>query len=854
MKILKGILAIGLVLTLFSCGLFDSGSDQEDSDPRKGSGEIKDYNGGAQDLFAPTLEIDDNLNSLAIDKVGTIDSNGKFEFELPETLSPQETVREFFVLSGCSLEINNGDAKVSAVVNFEVGLDTGILMQASSQEAVPRIFDPIFGGIAKKGDGYITRYYLDAEASVKGKCEETGTDNKAEFNLEFKKGWNYALFTFTEFISLDNFTIKLETKNTTNLEWFFYSVKDEISSISVEKTANPTSIEEPGGNIEFTVKVTNTSAVDAITLTTIADDENNDGTNDQTYNATDICLTTSLAPAESTTCSFSHDVTGKAGEIITNKVTVNGTDNEGDAVSASDTAEVTIKASTSSITVKKTANPISIGEPGGSVEFTVKVTNTSTVDTITLTTITDDENNDGTDDKIYNATDICLTTSLAPLESTTCGFNHDVTGKAGDTITNKVTVNGTDDEDDEVNASDTAEVAISDGDLVYKLTAFDGADGDYFGQSVAILGDIAVVGSLLNSAYIYERNTSGKWVLIKKIVASDGAADDEFGVSVAISGDTVVVGATFGDGNNSNSGSAYVFERDFGGSNNWGEVKKIVASDGAVDDLFGRSVAISGDVVVVGANRDDNTSTDSGSAYIFERNKGGNNNWGQTKKILASDGADGDLFGFSVTVSGDSVVVGARWNDDDGFNSGSAYIFERNKGGNDNWGEVKKILASDGAVVDFFGTSVVIDVDTLVVGALFSDGKDVNSGSVYIFKRDQGGNNNWGQAKKIVASDGATNDEFGASIAISGDTVVVGASRDNYNGEFSGSAYIYNRHQGGNENWGQVKKILAPDGVERDRFGISVAISGDAVVIGANEDDDNGSDSGSAYIFEQVGL
>ncbi len=118
---------------------------------------------------------------------------------------------------------------------------------------------------------------------------------------------------------------------------------DVISSITVEKTANPISVEEPGGNVDFTVKVTNTSSVDTIKLTTIADDENNDGKDDKIYNATAICLTTSLAPAESTTCSFSHDVTGEGGEIITDKVTVSGTDDEGDEVSASDTAEVAIK-------------------------------------------------------------------------------------------------------------------------------------------------------------------------------------------------------------------------------------------------------------------------------------------------------------------------------------------------------------------------------------------------------------------------------------------------------------------------------------------------------------------------------
>ncbi len=180
--------------------------------------------GGAQDLFAPNLEIDDNVSSLAIGhKVGTIDSNGKFEFELPETLTPQETVTELFVLNECSsLEISNGDAKGSTVGYLEVGVDTGILMQASSQEAVFRIFALIFGARLKKGDSSIFRYYLDADVSIKGECEEVGNDNIANYDLNLKKGWNFVLFTVTEFISLENFTAEFETKDTTNLEWFFF--------------------------------------------------------------------------------------------------------------------------------------------------------------------------------------------------------------------------------------------------------------------------------------------------------------------------------------------------------------------------------------------------------------------------------------------------------------------------------------------------------------------------------------------------------------------------------------------------------------------------------------------------------
>ncbi len=336
---------------------------------------------------------------------------------------------------------------------------------------------------------------------------------------------------------------------------------------------------------------------------------------------------------------------------------------------------------------------------------------------------------------------------------------------------------------------------------------------------------------------------------MKKIIASDGLAGDEFGRSVSISEDTLVVGALRDDDYGIESGSTYIFHRDQGGIDNWGQVKKIFAADPVAYSYFGGSVSISGDTLVVGAFRDDDKGTGSGSAYIFYRDEGGPDNWGQMKKITASDGAAYDYFGYSVSISSDMMVVGAYWEDENGSNSGSAYIFYRDEGDPDNWGQVKKIIASDGAAGDLFGWSVSISADTVVVGAYKDQDNGPNSGSAYIFDRDQGGPGNWGQVKKIIASDGAWPDSFGCSVSISADTVVVGAYGDYDNGSFSGSAYIFDRDQGGPDNWGQVKKIIASDGDANDRFGQSVSLSADTVVVGAHGDDVNAFDSGSAYVF-----
>jgi len=375
-----------------------------------------------------------------------------------------------------------------------------------------------------------------------------------------------------------------------------------------------------------------------------------------------------------------------------------------------------------------------------------------------------------------------------------------------------------------------------------KITASDGKTWDSFGFSVAISGDYAVVGAHRNddagtdsgSAYIFKRNGT-EWTEQAKITASDGAANDYLGRSVAISGDLAVVGANGDDDAGKYTGSAYIFKRD---GDSWTEQAKITASDCAADDHFGRNVAISGEYVVVGAHGNDDTGSASGSTYIFKRNETG---WTEQDKITASDGAADDNFGISVAISGDLAVVGANGDDDAGSYSGSAYIFKRN---GTEWTEQAKITASDGAANDYLGRSVAISGDLAVVGANGDDDAGKYTGSAYIFKRD---GDSWTEQAKITASDCAADDHFGRNVAISGEYVVVGAHGNDDTGSASGSTYIFKRNETG---WTEQDKITASDGAADDNFGISVAISGDLAVVGANGDDDAGSYSGSAYIYD----
>ena len=399
---------------------------------------------------------------------------------------------------------------------------------------------------------------------------------------------------------------------------------------------------------------------------------------------------------------------------------------------------------------------------------------------------------------------------------------------------------------------------------IRKLTASDGAAGDAFGHSVAIYGDTVIVGAFQDtignlgqgSAYIFERNQGGanNWSEVKKLFASDGGMSSFFGISVAIHEDTAIVGASQ---DNIAQGAAYIFERNQGGPNNWGQVRKLTALDGVGGDLFGDSVAVYEDTAIVGAPRDDTVLNgeiiiEHGSAYIFERNQGGANNWGQVRKLTALDGASFDLFGDSVGIYEDTVIVGASRDDiGSALDQGSAYVFERNQGGTNNWGEVKKLIASEAVGEDIFGSSVAIYEDTAVVGAWFDNiGSNRFQGSAYIFERNHGGTNNWGEVKKLTASDGAANHTFGRSVAIYEDKAIITASRSLFNEVTPGAAYIFERNQGGANNWGEVDKLTASDGASFDQFGVSVAIYEDTAIVGASTDDIGSNvNQGSAYVY-----
>jgi FG-GAP repeat len=389
-------------------------------------------------------------------------------------------------------------------------------------------------------------------------------------------------------------------------------------------------------------------------------------------------------------------------------------------------------------------------------------------------------------------------------------------------------------------------------DNVSKLTATDGAEGDSFGYSVAISdsGDLAVIGAVgddnsQGSVYIFLRNpSSGLWSETQVLTANDGTDQDNFGCSVAISGDTAVIGAFGDDDNDANSGSAYIFSRN-PSSGVFSQTQKLTAYDGATQDFFGVSVSIFGDVAMVGSPFDDDSGSRSGSAYIFSRNPS-SGVWSQTQKLTANDAATDDRFGQSVAISGDSAVAGAYADDDEGSSTGSAYIFSRNPSSG-LWAQTQKLTANDATAGARFGRTVAISGNSVVIGATGDDEQGSTTGAAYVFSHNLS-SSVWLQTQKLTANDAAAEDAFGTSVSISGDSIVISAIYNDDIGTNSGSAYIFSRNPSSGV-WLQAQKLTANDGADNDNFGRSVAVSGDSVVIGAWPDDDNGDNSGSAYIF-----
>jgi len=348
---------------------------------------------------------------------------------------------------------------------------------------------------------------------------------------------------------------------------------------------------------------------------------------------------------------------------------------------------------------------------------------------------------------------------------------------------------------------------------------------DLFGQTVSVSGNYAIAGSPKDDEYGKDsglarifRYTGKVWKPTAVLRSPEDLSFGHFGYSVAVyddpssdSGDYAIAGACSSDGASLNSGAAYIFRRSSSDASAWICHNTLKANDGKRNDDFGFSVSISGDTAIVGAYRNDGAGTDAGAAYIFKNSRG---TWSQQAKLQADDAGDRDYFGRSVSISGDYAVVGAHGRDDKGAEAGAAYVFYNS--GNQ-WIQKGKLLAADGAAGDFFGFSVSISGSSVIVGAYADDDRGESSGAAYIFSRNSAGN--WLQTAKLTAGDGGLRSFFGRSVSLSGNCAAVGADGTENK---SGAVYIFRKN---GSSWNQTEKLTADDSQAGDRLGASVSLT-----------------------------
>jgi hypothetical protein len=370
-------------------------------------------------------------------------------------------------------------------------------------------------------------------------------------------------------------------------------------------------------------------------------------------------------------------------------------------------------------------------------------------------------------------------------------------------------------------SSDSQMTLLTNTGAVDRLIPSDGGDGDQFGWGISISGDTAVFGAPGASkrqgrAYVFAR-VDGVWTEQMKLTASDGAADDNFGTSVAISNDLVVVGAP---GSTDSRGAAYVFILNQGV---WTEQGKLTAADGELDDRLGESAAIESETALVGAP---GVNGSSGAVYVFARIE---DQWSERIKLeVPAD--EPEYFGKSVALQGDTMAIGAPYAaSSDAPYQGAAYIFSRT---GDVWSEQARLLASDGAAYDQFGWALDVSDTTLLIGA--REGNELR-GAAYVFTHDAEA---WIEEAEFTVPETFPGSQFGHSVALSGDRALVGLGRQVVLGNSArGAAYIFNKSAG---NWSQRATLTAADGGSNDQFGFALSLSGDSALVGVPEAEDHG--------------
>ncbi len=373
------------------------------------------------------------------------------------------------------------------------------------------------------------------------------------------------------------------------------------------------------------------------------------------------------------------------------------------------------------------------------------------------------------------------------------------------------------------------------------LTPFDGNNDDQFGISVSLSGTQLLIGANKDddadndAGVVFVYNFDGvSWQFTQKLIADDAQPGYKFGGSLSLSGNRALIGSDkAGESISATTGAAYIFEFN---NNSWTQTDRLLASDGVDADNFGVSVSLFGNRALIGNSNNDDNANGSGSAYIFDFD---GTDWLESQKLTATNAGSNHQFGSSVSLSSNTALIGATGENTNGGNSGAAYVFNLN---NNTWTQSQKILATDGQANAKFGNSVSLMGNRALITAV----TDTNKGAAYVFNFN---GNIWSQSQKLTASDASLQDQFGFAAGLTNDRLVIGAHFDDSNGDASGSVYVFDKN---GSSWSQKQKLIAESGTfsTRQRFGLSVSLSNDRALIGTPSDNSNGSQSGTAYVFD----
>lgn len=377
-------------------------------------------------------------------------------------------------------------------------------------------------------------------------------------------------------------------------------------------------------------------------------------------------------------------------------------------------------------------------------------------------------------------------------------------------------------------ASEFAQVLASDGGALYT-----------FGNAIAVYGDAFVVGSQFHThggvdtcggAYVFRYGSS--WTEEDELLATDREAGDQMGISVGINGTAAIAGAASEDETASNAGAAYIFR--FNGTDRPPEAK-LRASDGAASDGFGFSVAMSGNVAVVGAPFDNVSFTDDGSVYVFRFSS---STWSQEQKLVGSGSANNRFFGTRVAIDGNVIVASSTFN---GAVIGKVDVFRYN---GSTWASDGQLVATGVVGSDLYGTSVSVSGNVAIVGAPNDDDAGTNAGAVYVFRYN---GSSWVEEVKLTSCDPNASALYGTSVSVSGDQIVVGSPGTSVNGASSGAAFSYRYDS---STWNPVAELFPSDGANSDEFGRSVSIDRGYAAVGApNNTIGIQTNRGAAYAF-----